>query len=105
MSDHFCALRKPILDLISIVEQITDALDCDTGDIGRCFVHFSISLENFPFFELFLDLFSCSDKCDTIHGCHDSLFDYFSVHFAFETLCDLDKLRPLLILNVSEHVL
>ena len=105
MGDHFCALCEPIFDLISVMEQVTDALDCYSGNVGRRFVHLSISLKYFPFFELFLDLFSRSNKSDTIHGCHDSLFDYFSGHFAFEALCDLDEFRSFLILDISEYIL
>ena len=105
MSDNFCALREPILDLISVVEKVTDALDCNTGNVGCGFIHLSISLEYLSLFELFLDLFSGSDKCDTIDGCHNSLFDHFSGHFAFQALCDLDVFRSFLVFDVPKDVL
>ena len=105
MSDNFCALREPILDLISVVEQVTDALDCNTGNVGCGFIHLSISLEYLSLFKLFLDLFSGSNKCNTIDGCHNSLFDHFSGHFAFKAFCNLDVFRSFFVFDVSEDVL
>lgn len=89
-SDHFGTLGKPVFDLIGIVEEITDTLDCYLGQVGRCLIQLTICLEKLSFFELLLDLLSGSDEGNTVYGGHHSLLDHFSRDFTLQTFSDFD---------------
>ena len=102
---NFSAFRKPLLYLICVLKQVTDAFDCDSGQVLSGSVELTICIVNSSFFKLLLDLLSCTDKCHTVDRGHYRLFNYFSCHIAFQPFCYFYEIRIIFFFNVSQNEL
>ena len=58
---------KPILDLVCICEQVTNALDRDLGQVVCGSVEFTVSFKQLAILKLTLDLLTGPNKSDAVH--------------------------------------
>ena len=104
-SYHLGALGEPLLDVVGVAEQVTDALNSDLSEVLRRLVKLSIGLIQPFVLELSLYLLTRTDEGDTVHGGHDRLLDDLSGHIALESLGHLDQRSVSLVLNLCDNQL
>ena len=97
-----CTLGKPLLYIIGVAEQVTNALDGDLGEVGCCSIQLTVRLEYSFVLELALDLLARTNKRHTIHGGHHGLLDDLAGDVSTQTFGDLDQLLVAFVFDVLE---
>ena len=98
---HRHRIREPSHDFASVLKHVVQSVQSSFCGVCRDSVPDAFAFETDAFFQARWNLHSSADKSDSIDGCHDRLFDEFSIDLVDEKFCQLHSFHGFFVFVIT----